>query len=163
MCVPLKLTPYFQQLDVKKGENTIVRGKITCCSCSEFEILYYGDKIKSFFGHITLCEKNDGLILMLCCKKCGQQIDVFNSFTDGYDCCAEGSKDCGNIRLEPFSCTTSEHTDFSVEVSFEYPPKEELIELGIRELENSFTWIWITLKCNRCNKVFKKIVDFETA
>jgi hypothetical protein len=163
MCVPIKLKSYFYQLDSRIDTNTIVHGKITCCSCSEFDVLYYGEIKKGLLGHISLCDKNDGLAVQLRCKKCGQAIEVFNSFTDGYNRCIEEKVDCANIQLQPFYCNVQEHSDFSVEVTFEYPPKQELIDDEITECENAFSWIWITLKCNTCNKIFKNFVDYETS
>lgn len=163
MCVPLKLKSYFHQLDLKINTNYIIRGKITCCSCSEFDVLYYGDIRKNFFGHITLRDNNDGLVVLSRCKKCGQEIEVFNSFTDGYDRCIEEKVDCANIQLQPFHCNIQSHSNFSIEVTIEYPPIQELIDDGITECENAFSWIWITLKCNSCNKVFNNFVSLETS
>ena len=43
-----------------------------------------------------------------------------------------------------------------------YPDIQELAELEITELDNAFTWIWITLECNKCGTIYKNFVDFET-
>jgi hypothetical protein len=163
MCVPSKLKSYLHQINSKIDTNTIVSGIVTCCSCSEFDVLCYGNIKKSLLGHISLCDKTDGIVVRLRCKKCGEEIEVFNSFTDGYNRCIEEKVDCVNIQFQSFHCNAQEHSNFSVEVIFEYPPKQELIDDEITECDNAFSWIWISLKCNICNKYFKNFVDYETS
>ena len=48
-------------------------------------------------------------------------------------------------------------------IKYEYPDIQELQELGIKDTDNAFTWIWITLECNKCGTRYKNFVDFETA
>ena len=48
-------------------------------------------------------------------------------------------------------------------IKYEYPDYQELMGLGITEMDNAFTWIWITLECNQCGKRYNNFVDFETA
>lgn len=164
MCVPHKLKSYFHQRDFKVDTDTIVRGKIMCCSSSEFDVLYFGNVKKNFLGHISLYDNYARLIVRLRCRKCRQEIEVFNSLTDGYDrCIEEESVDYANIQLQPFCCSAQTHSNFSVEVTFEYPPRQELLDEGILDSDNAFSWIRITLKCNACNKTHKNFVSFETA
>lgn len=162
MCVPMKLKPYFQHLSASTDTYTFIRGKIICCSCSEFDVLYCGVIRKSIWGQVFFSDNDDGLVVKLRCKKCGQEIEVFNSLTDGYDRCIEEKDRSTSYQLQPFTCKQA-HSDFSAEVTFEYPPKQELIEDGIEEYENAYSWIWVTLKCNSCNKIYKHILDYETA
>ena len=51
---------------------------------------------------------------------------------------------------------------FSVGIKYEYPDTQELEELEIPEIDNVFTWIWITLECNKCGTRYKDFVDCET-
>lgn len=160
--VPVKLQPYFQHLRTKIDTYTFIRGKIICCSYSEFDVLYCGEIRKSNFGQVFFCDNDNGLAVRLRCKKCGQEIEVFNSLTDGYDRCIKEKTYSADYQCQPFTCKQA-HANFSAEVTFEYPPQQELCEDGIEEYENAFTWIRVTLKCNSCNKVFKHIIDYETA
>lgn len=64
---------------------------------------------------------------------------------------------------KPFGCKKCTDNNFSVEVKYEYPDYQELMDLGITEIDNAFTWIWITLECNQCGKRYNNLVDFETA
>ena len=47
-------------------------------------------------------------------------------------------------------------------IKYEYPDIQELEELEITEIDNAFTWIWITLECNNCGTRYKNFVDCET-
>ncbi len=157
----MKLKPYFTRVKSQTRTNHIVSRRITCCTCSEFDVLYYGDIKKSIFGRVELYDDKNGMAVILRCKKCGQEIELFNSLTDGYDRCIEQKTNNIDFDLKFFSCKEDAPT-FSVLVSLEYPPKQELIDTGITDCENAFSLIWISLKCNSCNRVFKNLVNYET-
>lgn len=163
MYIPQKLKPYFTEIDTKSTTNTIIHGQITCCAQSEFNVFYYGNIKKGLLGHQTLCDAKDGLIIILQCRKCGKKIELFNSFTDGYERCISDSTSHDVNEFQQLFCKTNAHSDFAAEVTFEYPPKEELIEDNITVFDNAFSWIWITLKCSNCKNLLKNIVDYETA
>ncbi len=163
MLIPEKLKPYFAIKNTRTSNNTIICGEITCCSLSKFDVLYYGDLKKGLFGHSTLCENEHGLIIFLRCKQCGKIIELFSSFTDGYNRCVCEIKPFKVDYLRKLTCGSKTHSDFTVDVVFEYLPENELIEENINMLNNAFSWIWITLKCNNCKKVFRNIVDYETS
>ncbi len=48
-------------------------------------------------------------------------------------------------------------------IKYEYPDTQELMELEMSEIDNAFTWIWITLECSKCGTKYKNFVDCETA
>ena len=59
-------------------------------------------------------------------------------------------------------CLKCQNKSFSVAIKYEYPDVKELQELGISDIDNAFTWIWITLECNNCGTRYKNFVDYET-
>jgi ribosomal protein L33 len=67
-----------------------------------------------------------------------------------------------NVMPITFNCKKCGSNNYSMNIKYEYPNKNELDMLGINEPDNAFTWIWITLKCNNCGKTYKNIVDIET-
>lgn len=134
MCIPQKLKPYFSLLDLKSTGNTVVHGQMICCSESRFDVLYWGSIKKDLFGHSTLNEVQNGLIIILRCKKCGRKIELFNSFTDGYDRCINEQEKMDDINFQQLTCNANGHSDFSADVTFEYFPQEELIEDGFLRL-----------------------------
>ena len=46
MNIPAKIKPFFYKKKIKTGDNIIIQGKIICCSCSDFYVLYYGNEKK---------------------------------------------------------------------------------------------------------------------
>lgn len=52
--------------------------------------------------------------------------------------------------------------NFSISIKYEYPDKEELKELGFKDISNAFTWITVSLICNNCGMKYKKFIDFES-
>ena len=63
---------------------------------------------------------------------------------------------------KPVNCKKCRNGVFSVGIKYEYPDIQELEELKITEIDNAFTWIWITLECKQCGTVYKNFVDCET-
>lgn len=142
------------------GENTLIEGMLTCCNSHEFEVQIAGDIKRDLFSGMHLQPINEKIVVDACCKKCGKTISVFDSDLDGYE---KSETKCDKFILaKPFVCKRCIDNTFSVEIKYEYPDYQELIDLGITEIDNAFTWIWITLKCNQCGKRYCNFVNFET-
>ena len=114
---------------------------------------------------MCLYPENDKIALEVRCKKCGKVISVFDSSFDGY---GQSGKKPQNIcaSTQCIDCIKCRNNSFSVVVKYEYlddPEQQELRELGISDIDNTFTWIWITLKCKKCGTRYKNFVDWETA
>ena len=86
-------------------------------------------------------------------------------FRIGYACyiCCEEKLQHTNIAARPIGCRKCGENDFSVGLRYEYPDTQELKNLGIAEVDNGFTWIWVTLDCNRCSTKYRNFIDFEMA
>ena len=164
--IPKKIQPYFEILTkTKKSSNNIIQGRLRCCNAHEFEVLAVGNIKYSLFSKMCLYPENDKIVLEVRCKKCGKVISVFNSSFDGY---GQAGKKPQNIcaSTQCVDCIKCRNNSFSVAVKYEYlddPEQQELRELGISDIDNTFTWIWITLKCNKCGTRYKNFVDWETA
>ena len=160
--VPKSIQPYFNTtLQKAVRGNSIVEGALNCCNGHDFEVLVVGKAKHRFFTNTCLYPENDIIIIKVRCKRCGKIIQVFNSTCDGYEHC--GARQSTEAMLEPFNCRKCRDNSFSVTIKYEYPAIQELKELGILEVDNAFTWIWITLKCNECGTVYRNFIDFETA
>lgn len=160
--IPKKIQSHFEITRQKMdGDNTLIEGMLICCNSHEFEVRIVGDVKRDPFLGIHLLPINGNIAVDVCCKKCGKVISVFNSCHDGYE---RIETKCNKFFLtKPFVCKRCFDNTFSVEVKYEYPDYQELMDLGITEIDNAFTWIWITLKCNQCGKRYNNFVDFETA
>jgi hypothetical protein len=163
MYVPKKLQETFELIQEKHGTNIIVQGVVSCCSQHDFTISYLGELKTNWLGHKSIFPENDTIVLMAKCKTCGKEIQVFNSYTDGYDNCVNNSLPPSLSGLANFSCPKCLKDYFSIELSFEYQSKEELEEDGVQEYENAFSWIWVSLICSSCKRTFKNLVDMETS
>ena len=160
--IPKKIQPYFETKNqTKDGDNDIIEGKLTCCKNHDFEVLVAGEIKRSVFSKMYLFSKNGKTAIEVCCRKCGQVISVFDSGSDGYDKC--GGKQHTHMPMKPVQCKKCRNGDFSLSIRYEYPDTQELNELEIPEIDNAFTWIWITLECNKCGTRYKNFVDCETA
>ena len=164
--IPKKILPY---LDVTRqnidSDNTQTEGILTCCNAHDFEIHAVGEIKNSLFSKMYLFPKDHKLALEARCKKCGKVISVFDSSCDGYVCCEENllHTNIANIAARPIGCRKCGENDFSVGLRYEYPDTQELKNLGIAEVDNGFTWIWVTLDCNRCSAKYRNFIDFEMA
>ena len=160
--IPKKIQPYFEIINqTKDGGDDIVQGVLTCCNSNDFEVCVDGEIKHSVFSKMYLFSENDKTAVEVRCRKCGQAILVFDSGSDGYDKC--GEKQHTHMQLKPVKCKKCQNGGFSVGIKYEYPDTRELKELGIPEIDNAFTWIWITLECNKCGTRYKNFVDCETA
>ena len=167
MYIPKKLQQNFELSKEKLVVgNIIVNGSLSCCGQSDFAIHYLGELVYSLLGRKIINVENEALVFIATCKICGKKIQVFNSYTDGYDGCIN----CENGYHEPplpeltsFLCPKCLKNVFSIEITFEYQSKEELEEDGVQEYENAFSWIWISLTCSSCKRKLKSLIDMETA
>ncbi len=159
--VPKKIKPYIQiSIQKEDGDNSLVGGLLKCCNDSDFEVFIYGDIKYSLFSKMYLYPKDDQLILKTRCKRCGNIVPVFDSSSDGYEQNQKSHHLYAPTRA--IECKKCKGESFSVIIRYEYPNAQQLEELGITETDNAFTWIWITLKCNKCNTIYKNFIDFET-
>lgn len=160
--IPKKIQPFFKTTFQKNGDNRVVEGILTCCNSYDFEVFVVGEiKYSIFSRKICLIPQNDEMVLKVRCKKCGRVISVFDSRCDGYEQC--GNNHPKPVQNKAIACMKCHDGCFSVNVKYEYSDIQELEELEITEIDNAFTWIWITLKCNKCGAVYKNFIDYETA
>lgn len=159
--IPKKIQPYFNTtLQKKDGESSLIEGLLTCCNDYDFEVFVVGKIKHSIFSNIFLFPENDTIKLEVRCKKCGKIIPVFDSSCDGYERC--GKNQHTQMLAKSINCKKCREDSFSVSIKYEYPDIQELKELGITEIDNAFTWIWVTLKCNKCGIRYKNFIDYET-
>lgn len=160
--IPQKIQPYFiTTLQKKDGENTLVEGKLMCCNSHHFEVHAVGKIKQSIFSKMYLLPEDNKMILETRCKKCGKVFSVFDNNSDGYEKC-EINQSVHNT-VKPISCKKCQINDYSVAIKYEYPDIQELDNIGIVEPDNAFTWIWITLECNKCGNRYRNFIDYETA
>ena len=161
--IPKTIQPYFKiTQQIEERDNSIIEGVLTCCDAHDFEVYVVGKIKRNMFSKMYLYPQNDKIVFEVRCKKCGKVISVFNSNFDGYEQCG---KNPSNTCLSPqiINCVQCRSEGFSITIKYEYPDIQELQELGIKDTDNAFTWIWITLECNKCETRYKNFVDFETA
>ena len=160
--IPKKIQLYFEIMNqTKDGDNDIIEGVLTCCKSHDFDVFVDGKIKHGAFSKMYLFSENEEIAIEVRCRKCGQVISVFDSGSDGYDKC--GGKQHTHMQMEPVKCKKCQNGGFSVGIKYEYPDTQELKALEIPEIDNAFTWIWITLECNKCRTRYKKFVDCETA
>lgn len=112
------------------------------------------------FSKGCLIPENDKIVLEVRCKKCGKVISVFDSCCDGYEHWYKNQ--FTYIPTKLIDCKKCQNGDFSVDIKYEYPDVKELKELNITEIDNAYTWIWITLECNKCGTRYRDFIDFDT-
>ena len=161
--IPKKIQPYFKiTQQTKDRDNSIIKGMLTCCGAQDFEVFAVGKIKHRLFSKMFLYPENDKLVFEVRCRKCGKVIAVFDSSCDGYEQCGKKSKNIC-VSTQPIDCVKCQSKSFSVTVKYEYSDVQELQELEISDIDNAFTWIWITLKCNKCGTRYKNFIDCETA
>ena len=159
--IPKKIQPYFKtKYQTKDGDNNIIEGILTCCNADDFEVFIVGEIKHSLFSKMCLYPDDDKIIIDVRCRKCGRVISVFDSSCDGYAQCRKDQYRYVPTKL--IDCKKCQNGGFSVGIKYEYPDIQELKELEITEIDNAFTWIWITLECNNCGTRYKNFVDCET-
>lgn len=159
--IPEKIKPFFDVTLLKMDfANKLIEGGLACCGEHAFDVLTVGEVKHGMFFDTCLFPEKDTIILKAICKKCGKVILVFDSRCDGYGHLKE--KQHAPIAAKPFRCKKCSDDSFSVSIKYEYPTAKELKELGISETDNAFTWIWVTLGCNKCGAGYKNFIDLET-
>lgn len=158
--IPKKIRPYFKTThQTKEGDNSLIEGTLICCNAHDFDVFVVGETKHSMFSKMRLFPDNDRMVIEVRCKKCGKIISVFDSSCDGYEQC--GKDQYAYASTKPIDCKKCGNGGFSVGIKYEYPDIQEMEELEIAEMDNAFTWIWITLECNHCGTKYKNFVDFE--
>jgi len=163
MYIPKRLQQNFELSKEKHGNNIIVKGRLHCCGQYDFTIHYFGELRQDFIGQNAIYPKNDTTFLIAKCSICGKEIQVFNSYTDGYENCVNGYHTYALPELIVFPCPKCSKDVFSIWVTFEYQSKEELEEDGVQEYENAFSWIWVSPICSSCKREMKNLIDVETS
>lgn len=88
--ISIKIKDYFKL--IKNNEkNETIEGELSCCD-SSFEVHIGGEVKRSLFSRYYLYSENNKLILNCLCKKCNNEINVFDSRYDGYDNCLKKKK-----------------------------------------------------------------------
>lgn len=160
--IPKRIQPFLKSTNTRSnGTNTLVEGTLICCNSSSFEIGVVGQIQRTMLSRMLLYPKNDRIILHVRCKQCGKLIVVFDSDIDGYNACRQAQNK--NVSLTFADCCKCFSNNYSVNIKYEYPNEQELAELGESDVENLFTWIWISLVCNSCKKKHSNFVDYETS
>lgn len=159
--IPKKIEPYFKTTFQKiDPANNLIEGILTCCNSHDFEIYVLGEIKYSIFSKASLFPKDNTIVLEARCKKCGTLISVFNSNCDGYERIAE--KQNTHTKTKVVNCKKCLHGNFSIKIRYEYPELQELEALEIATKDNAFTWIWISLECQKCKTKYKNFINFET-
>lgn len=155
----MKLKPYFKITQQTKNKgNSIIKGTLECCNSNDFEVFVVGKIKHGLFSKMFLYPETDKTVFEVRCKKCGKIISVFNSSFDGYGKCGK-KKESICVSTQLINCVKCQNESFSVTIKYEYPDDQEL---EIIDIDNAFTWIWITLECNKCGTKYKNFVDCET-
>lgn len=158
--IPNKIKNNYKMLSKKNNKyNTIIDGILSCCNDTCFKIEIAGSIKKSLLGKLYLYSENDEIALIACCKKCNKKICVFNSRCDGYDNCDKfNNEDISTNKLTYKKCNNN---NFSISIKYENLDIDELKESKIKNIDNAFTWVWVSLKCNECGTKYNKFIDYE--
>ena len=160
--IPKRIQSHFNiTQQIMDRDSSIIEGMLTCCGAHDFGVFVVGKVKHTLFNKMFLYPDNDQTVFEVRCKKCGKIISVFNSSIDGYWQCEKNPSNIF-VSTELVDCRKCRSESFSVTIKYEYPSAQELQELEITNIDNSFTWIWITLECNKCGTKYKNFVDLET-
>lgn len=158
--IPHRIRPYFQiKHQNQDDDGSLIEGKLTCCNAQDFEILTAGKIKRSAFSKEHLLPMDDVLALNACCRRCEKRILLFDSRCDGYD--QIGHEHPEPLKARKVACSKCGGNAFSVTIKYEFPSIHDLETLGIAEMDNAFTWIWVTLECNLCGKRYVNFLDYE--
>jgi hypothetical protein len=153
-------------IDTKNKHTS--KGKIICdCGCTDFAVCYHGNIRKSILGVVQLRPNDDtdnAILVEAICINCGRHFHVFDNRMDGYCNVVDGAymnKILDSLMLNDFKCRYCTNMAFTIEIKWEYPPIDEMDELGDSYFD-AFTWIWIELQCSRCGNKFHQFIDYET-
>ena len=158
---PTKIAKYFVVANEKLTKDCILtEGNISCCNMSNFHVRVKGNVKYGLISKMRLVQQSGRIAIDAECVICNNAIRVFDSLYDGLG----GKKDyldsCSFTN--PVYCKKCECNDFSITVKYEYSGIEEIKELSLSEINNAYSWIWVTLKCNNCGEIYKNFVNFET-
>lgn len=161
--LPLRIKPFLKNI-VKNEDDDIllVEGDVSCCDKQEFELYFNGSIRKSILLGRYLYSDDNKIVLEARCKKCGRKILIFDSSIDGYSHCDNNTIKC-DANLKYLKCEKCKKNTYAIKIKYEYTGIQELKEEGSDNIENAYSWIWISLKCNECGFEYKNIIDFETA
>lgn len=142
--------------------------QLKCSNQSFFKVKIHANVSKSIFGGTIFTCKEDGVGISAICNQCGKELEIFNSTKDGYDGYLLTDKKV-DFSYEEFYCLKCKQNDFTIEIEYEFDTdkaaikelKETMEEVKKEDITNTFGWISITIKCNHCGKVYKKIIDYE--
>lgn len=159
--IPLKIAPYFKKLHQEMdGDHALIDGLLTCCNCTDFEVYAAGNIKHGIFSKMHLLPANENMRLEARCRKCGNTIVVFDQNCDGYN--QLGCEQYIPVTAKAVICKKCLGNHFSIRIRYEYPDIQELRDLGINEVENAFTWIWVKLICSKCESNYPNFIDWET-
>ena len=158
--IPPKIKPYFNVISQSvTHENSYIEGELSCCQTFSFELKTNGEvKNNLFFGWRLVSQEE--MTINAICKRCGKVISVFDSGCDGYARLEHKKSALGSTNT--IRCKKCKNDAFSLLLKYEYPSDEELETLGLNDPEAAFTWIWGTIKCDKCGSTFKNIINFAT-
>ena len=166
--IPKKIEPYFKIWKKDDGNIGLVEGVLTCCDSNDFEVLVNGQVKKNLFSKLYLVQnENDFVILKVRCKKCDKIVSVFDSRCDGYDMICGVYDTYKKNQLPyittPINCKKCGENSYSVEIKYEYPDIEDIESIKVTDQDNAFSWIRVSMKCNKCRTKYKNFIDFETS
>lgn len=150
--IPENVKDYYVPISFKDGDNVISEGSLRCsCLSNTFSVQYFGQIGYGLWKpHIFPTDENL-IFLMISCDKCGKNICLFDSRTDGNDAVAEIlEKKTTPVSfltdgLNIFNCPKCKESHFVLKVKCEHSPKKEIIECGIQDYPNTFGWVWVDL------------------
>lgn len=159
MWIPEAIAPYFQSTCEKTTSQEIMtEGDFVCCGQQHFALEFEGEIKRSLWGMYLSC-RNEQLMLGACCQACGRRILIFDNVSMGYD---RQNQAASTRQSSPLRCPKCKENDFSVHIRLEYADIQEIQRLDTANPGNEFTWIGVTLKCNRCGKKYRDFLNIET-
>ena len=161
--LPKRIESCLKNIIRRQNETSLlIEGRLHCCNSQDFSIKFEGKLKKILGGKMYIYSADNRIVLEACCLKCGKNILVFDSNRDGYEQC-DCNDSISSTNFKELVCNKCKHNNYSINIKYEYPNIQELEEEGIVNVDNAFTWIWISIKCNECGTEYRKLIDFETA
>lgn len=126
-----------------------------------------GDRI---FPYAKEVEYSVFFLIKARCSCCAAEYLLFDKDFHGWDgfVCHDIRK-AATVRpaLEPWRCLSCGESNHSVTMEFSYAEseklEEDLAEFRIENPADAFEWVSMTIRCERCDLVTEKWVDYETA
>lgn len=162
MMIPSYLQEVFLPFAKIGKTSCITSGSLRCCT-NKFLVFFSGKLKSGILGKQYFGGDDNGLAILCKCSVCGKSISVFDSDKNGYNACIEVDENKNQKQVfHQFFCNKCNGNKFTIEISFEYLPEEELENDGFTDISNAFTWIYGSITCVSCGKHYKRILDFET-